>query len=113
MKKFWQIYFVIIGVAMLFGLAQVPQAFASDSRQQPTVSIPTVTGTATGPIVRVNSDQDQVNVRSGPSTDLSQSGGLDCRGRGALRLVVLRAAIGFKFVMPGLNRAKPGCMPFW
>ena len=42
-------------------------ARASGSYQQPTVSIPTVTGTATGPIAIVYSDpEDQINVRSGP-----------------------------------------------
>ena len=35
--------------------------------QQPTGSIPTVTGTPAGPMVTVNLDQDFVNVRSGPS----------------------------------------------
>lgn len=42
--------------------------------QQPTVAIPTVTGTPTGPIVTVNTDQEQINVRSGPSTDYPQVG---------------------------------------
>jgi uncharacterized protein YraI len=37
--------------------------------QQPTVSVPTVTGTPTGPIIRVYADQDHINVRAGPSTD--------------------------------------------
>ena len=37
--------------------------------QQPTVSIPTVTGTPEGPVIRVNADNDQINVRSGPGTD--------------------------------------------
>jgi hypothetical protein len=37
--------------------------------QQPTVAIPTVTGSPSGPVAVVNSDQDQINVRSGPSVD--------------------------------------------
>jgi hypothetical protein len=42
-------------------------AQASDSYQQPTVAIPTVTGTVKGPIAIVYSDpEDQINVRSGP-----------------------------------------------
>jgi hypothetical protein len=36
--------------------------------QQPTGSIPTVTGTPVGPFITVNLDQDFVNVRSGPSS---------------------------------------------
>lgn len=40
---------------------------ASPNVQQPTVAIPTVTGTPTGPMAEVVSDpEDQINVRSGP-----------------------------------------------
>jgi uncharacterized protein YraI len=35
--------------------------------QQPTVDIPTVTGTPPGPMVTVNQDYEQINVRAGPS----------------------------------------------
>ena len=42
---------------------------AKESEQQPTVSVPTVTGTPEGPVIRVNADNDQINVRSGPGTD--------------------------------------------
>ncbi|RME88900.1 MAG: hypothetical protein D6770_05870 [Anaerolineae bacterium] len=38
--------------------------------QQPTGSIPTVTSTPLGPYIIVNLDQDQINVRAGPSTYL-------------------------------------------
>ncbi|MCB0119791.1 MAG: hypothetical protein KDD72_12230 [Anaerolineales bacterium] len=44
--------------------------------QQPTGSIPTVTGTATGMIVRVNLDLEIVNVYSGPSSYLYPSVGI-------------------------------------
>lgn len=37
--------------------------------QQPTVSIPTVTSSPSGPVAVVNADQDQINVRSGPGTE--------------------------------------------
>ena len=48
-------------------LAGTDPALASPSGQQPTVAIPTVTGTVTGPIAIVYSDpEDQINVRSGP-----------------------------------------------
>lgn len=42
---------------------------ANALRQQPTVAIPTVTSTPTGPTVTVNADQEQINVRAGPGTD--------------------------------------------
>jgi len=35
--------------------------------QQPTVAIPTVTSSPFGPMVTVNMDQEQINVRAGPS----------------------------------------------
>ncbi len=59
---------LIIGLAAwgIF-LVGTDQALASEDDQQPTVSIPTVTGTPTGPIAIVYSDpEDQINVRSGP-----------------------------------------------
>lgn len=43
--------------------------------QQPTVDIPTVTGTTTGPIAIVYSDpEEQINVRSGPGVDYPKVG---------------------------------------
>jgi len=43
--------------------------------QQPTVDIPTVTGTPAGPIAIVYSDpEEQINVRSGPGTDYPRVG---------------------------------------
>jgi hypothetical protein len=45
------------------------EADAEEPRQQPTGSIATVTSTLSGPVVVVNPDQDQINIRSGPGTD--------------------------------------------
>ena len=39
--------------------------------QQPTVSIPTVTSSPFGTMATVNQDQEQINVRAGPSQDYS------------------------------------------
>jgi hypothetical protein len=58
-------FFLMIGGLFYAGVSMVR---ASDVYQQPTVDIPTVTGTPLGPTIRVNADQDQINVRSGPST---------------------------------------------
>ena len=56
-----------IVLALVLFLEGANQAKASGSYQQPTVSIPTVTGTPKGPIAIVYSDpEDQINVRSGP-----------------------------------------------
>lgn len=61
---------VISGILLLAGLLllSAPQAGARELAQQPTVSIPTVTGTPRGPVIRVNADYDFIRVRSGPST---------------------------------------------
>lgn len=57
--------FIVLALVLFFEGAN--QAKASESYQQPTVSIPTVTGTPKGPIAIVYSDpEDQINVRSGP-----------------------------------------------
>jgi hypothetical protein len=51
--------------------------------QQPTGSIPTVTGTPRGPYVTVNLDLDFVNVRSGPSEYFYPKIGILMRGQTA------------------------------
>jgi len=58
---------ITLVLALVLFLIGPDSARASESNQQPTVSIPTVTGTATGPIAIVYSEpEDQINVRSGP-----------------------------------------------
>ena len=49
--------------------------------QQPTGSIPTVTGTPRGPLVTVNLDQDFIYVRSGPSSTFYPRIGVLMRGQ--------------------------------
>ncbi len=58
----------------MVGMLQVSLVSASDMVQQPTVSIPTVTSTASGPMITVGTEEDQINVRSGPSTDFPKVG---------------------------------------
>lgn len=53
------------------GLQDIPRAVLA---QQPTPSIATVTSTPSGPIARTTTDQDQINVRSGPSVDYPRIG---------------------------------------
>lgn len=73
-------------VALLFLVALAGSNFYAPmpfvvSAQQPTGSIPTVTGTATGMIVRVNFDINTVNIYSGPSTYLYPSVGVLLKGQ--------------------------------
>lgn len=67
-KTFYGIVFsslvIVAGLLMLVDT----EASADGISQQPTVSIATVTGTPEGITIRVNADNDQINVRSGPGT---------------------------------------------
>ncbi len=58
----------LLGIISLLFIVQMTPVEASGFPQQPTVMIPTVTGTPIGAAVTVKSDQDQINVRSGPGT---------------------------------------------
>jgi hypothetical protein len=62
--------FILTGLIM----TSVSFATASELVQQPTVSIPTVTGTQPGPIATVNKDNEQINVRSGPGVKYAKVG---------------------------------------
>lgn len=69
-----------VGVIALLALApSIPIVQA----QQPTGSIPTVTGTPPGPRVTVNLDLEFVNVRSGPSSFYYPRIGILMRGQSA------------------------------
>lgn len=70
--------------ALAFGLCLLAFAAPSASTvraQQPTGSVPTVTGTPVGPYVTVNLDVDFVNVRSGPSEYFYPKIGILMRGQ--------------------------------
>jgi uncharacterized protein YraI len=57
--------FLLIGVFCWLGFTSTVQHYAI--AQQPTVSMPTVTSSPFGTMVTVNLDQEQINVRAGPS----------------------------------------------
>ena len=63
---------LLCGILVIF----VPVGHAEHQAQIPTVSIPTVTGTPLGTVatVRKDIDQDQINVRAGPSTNYNVVG---------------------------------------
>ncbi len=67
-KKIPIIFAILSGIlGVVFFMTGPEQVLASENDQQPTVSIPTVTGTPSGPLAIVYSDpEDQINVRSGP-----------------------------------------------
>jgi hypothetical protein len=68
-NKYWKQYLMVVGIAGLFfvlTLFSLPSEKAS--AQQPTGSIPTVTGTPAGPTITVYSDQLFIDVYAGPSS---------------------------------------------
>lgn len=76
---------ILIGLVLagLFALLLHAPSISIVQAQQPTGSIPTVTGTARGPRVTVNLDQDFINVRSGPSATFYPRIGILMRGQSA------------------------------
>jgi hypothetical protein len=64
---------LLVGLGFFLG-GQAGGAQAADLQQQPTSVIPTVTSTPSGPIARAVTDQNEINVRSGPSRDYPRIG---------------------------------------
>lgn len=61
--------FTVILFVMMIAQLFAKNVSANYDMQIPTVAIPTVTSTVSNAIAIVTLDQDQINVRSGPSTD--------------------------------------------
>jgi len=69
MKRPWfQISVWMFILAAACGLLLASPGGSVALAQQPTGSVPTVTGTPAGAFITVSSDQEQINVRGGPST---------------------------------------------
>ena len=73
-KIFYGISAAIVAVTFGLLLINVSLVEASELEQQPTVAVPTVTGTPVGAVIRVNADNEQINVRNGPGTDYDSIG---------------------------------------
>ncbi|MGC8855349.1 MAG: SH3 domain-containing protein [Anaerolineae bacterium] len=63
-----QLFLGILAFTAALAYLFAPPARTVVLAQQPTGSIPTVTGTPRGAYITVNLDQDQINVRAGPSS---------------------------------------------
>lgn len=79
-KKLRLMLFVVLMLAG-FGIAFRPSSRMAVHAQQPTGSVPTVTGTAAGMIVAVNLDINIVNVYAGPSSYLYPTVGVLLKGQ--------------------------------
>lgn len=61
---------LLIGfIVLIILISQVSISKADSLGQIPTVAVPTVTGTPSGAVATVTMEQDQINVRGGPSTE--------------------------------------------
>lgn len=66
--------FIQSGKSLIF-TDMITNTLGNPEKQQPTVAIPTVTGTPTGPMAIVYSDpEEQINVRSGPGIEYPKVG---------------------------------------
>lgn len=67
-KNFAKLLLLLVPILLILGTTS--QVFAGVLPQQPTIAVPTVTSTPGGPriTVRLDADQEQINVRSGPGT---------------------------------------------
>ncbi|MBN2501020.1 MAG: SH3 domain-containing protein [Anaerolineales bacterium] len=92
------ILIVLVGLLVL----TVPHVGATGLAQQPTVAIPTVTGTPAGPTVSVNLDQEQINVRDGPGTNYNKVGVL-IAGENVPALGRSVAGLWIQVVYPGVE----------
>jgi len=103
MRKLTTILSIIfLASGLILFLAVTSLAQASDSFQQPTVAIATVTGTPKGPIAIVYSDpEDQINVRSGPDVFYPKVGVLINREE-VPALARTEGGIWVKIIYPGV-----------
>ncbi|HMZ06569.1 MAG TPA: hypothetical protein PK078_03050 [Anaerolineales bacterium] len=88
-----------IGILAVWQGPSLSTAYA----QQPTGSIPTVTGTATGMIVRVNLDLEIVKVYSGPSSYLYPSVGILLTGQEVPALGISEDDTWIQIYYPGVT----------
>lgn len=70
-----RVYFILLALLAVGMVVNASLVQAADLRQQPTVDIPTVTGTPKGAMAVVYSEpEDQINVRSGPGVNYPKVG---------------------------------------
>lgn len=65
-RSIWILSLLLASILAVFGL---PDWVSGVHAQQPTVDVPTVTSSPMGAYIIVKTDNDQINVRSGPDAD--------------------------------------------
>lgn len=92
--------FIVTG-ALYFGLTF--SVHINAAAQQPTVAIPTVTSSPLGPMVTVNQDQEQINVRAGPDSVIYPIVGVLQQGEKVPALGRSPGGNWIKIVYPNVN----------
>jgi uncharacterized protein YraI len=81
MLRWFKIILLGVLATMFAGIALNVPALSIVNAQQPTGSVPTVTGTPSGPLVTVYTDLTQIDIYSGPSTYLYPAVGILLAGQ--------------------------------
>ena len=98
---------LVLPLVLISLLSSLPHFSGKDivAAQQPTGSIPTVTGTTSGPVVTVYADLVQVNVYAGPSTYLYPAVGVLLAGQSTPALARARGEDWIQISYPGIPGA--------
>ena len=102
MYRWLKVALLSISLAALIALSLLVSARDTAIAQQPTGSVPTVTGTASGPVVTVYADLVQVDVYAGPSTYLYPAVGVLLAGQSVPALGRGQDADWIQVVYPGV-----------
>jgi uncharacterized protein YraI len=106
MVRSLKIAFLLVAVPALVTISLIPPLAESVIAQQSTGSVPTVTGTAAGPVVTVYADLVQVDVYSGPSTYLYPAVGVLLAGQSVPALGRGRDQDWIQVAYPGIPGSK-------
>lgn len=106
MSRWLKVTCVVFAVMMLIAFSLVVPAQTVVKAQQSTGSIPTVTGTASGPVVTVYADLVQVNVYTGPSTYLYPAVGVLLAGQSVPALGRGKDPDWIQVFYPGISGSK-------
>jgi uncharacterized protein YraI len=102
MQRWMKVTLLVVGAAILVAISSLGPVNGNVIAQQPTGSVPTVTGTASGPIVTVYGDLVQVDVYAGPSTYLYPAVGVLLAGQSVPALGRARGEDWIQVFYPGV-----------
>ena len=102
MYRWQKIVLLSVFIIVMLAISVLPPLRTSVVAQQPTGSVPTVTGTISGPVVTVYADLAQVDVYAGPSTYLYPAVGILLAGQSVPALGRARDDDWIQVFYPGI-----------